>query len=123
MEIKNWNEYDLDEKKNLLHHYFWYYGHMLYNLKELDKYDKLLNRRVDDIFNYAVISFINRQTTELLIYSMRKNNEENLLDDVEKTIVNMNPELKRDYNETQNVFLGIIVNSYNQRFKESNLSR
>lgn len=43
LELKNWNEYTIYEQKELLNHWWFYYGKMLYTAEELKRFNEMVD--------------------------------------------------------------------------------
>lgn len=59
LELKNWNEYTIYEQKELLNHWWFYYGKMLYTAEELKRFNEMVDQNPYQILSIAIISYIN----------------------------------------------------------------
>jgi len=108
MENKVWNEYSKEDQNNLLQHWWYYYGKIIFTMEEWDQFNKLIERDSNEIFELAVVSYINGLSSQPLIYAMRRNEVNELMLRMRK--------LKTDkfYEEAKKEFINILVKTYNK---------
>ena len=114
IEIKEWKEYTDEEKKELLNHWWHYYGKVLYTFDEWEQFNELIDKNSNKIMELAVAGFICNITTQPLIAAMRKNQVDELL----STLPNLNEikdeKFKEEYEKIKNIVIRHLVGSYNQ---------
>lgn len=112
MELKKWNLYDNSEKKSLLIHWFTYYGKMIYSLQEFMDYQELIKEKADDVFKYAIIAYLNKESSQKLLMAIRNNEAHEFLKIICDRIKN-DEKLNSLVNESENSLLPILVETYN----------
>ena len=114
IEIKEWKEYTDEEKKELLNHWWHYYGKVVYTFDEWEKFNELVDKNSNKMMELAVAGFIYGITSQPLIAAMRKNQVDELL----ATLPNLNEiedeEFIENYKEAKNLLISQLVGSYNQ---------
>ena len=89
MEKKKWEEYTKEEKCELLTHTFYYYGKLMFSLADFEDYQKLCEKRADDVFKTIVLGFVmNAGGPTLILNAIHAGKAEELLSsykDVVKT--------------------------------------
>ena len=80
MELKKWNEYSLDEKNELLLHWWHYFGKSIYTFDELERFRGLIVEKSDQIFNFATIAYLANESSRILLEAMRKNVVDKILE-------------------------------------------
>lgn len=112
MEYKNFFEYCKEDQKELLMHWWDYYGEDVYTFDELLEFSDLIEKDVKKIFFYALISFVSGCNNKGLLVAMRHDRVEKFL----KEISNFDelPEAyKKLYTEAEKNFTKLLVDSYN----------
>lgn len=110
MELKPWKSYSEKEKKSLLMHAFRYYGKSIFNLAELEEFEKLCSKRIDDVFLSVVIGFmINAGGPTMILYAIRSNQAENLLNNYAK----LPEDAKKQVEVASGEVLSDFVRTYN----------
>ena len=79
MERKEWNLYTLEEKKEILRHWWHYYGKLAYTFAELELFNQLLDENADKIYLMAIQFYQAGLSSQLLIGAMRSNGVDSLL--------------------------------------------
>ena len=57
MELKKWEEYTKEEQKELLNHWWHYYGKVMYTLEEWEQFNKLIDKDSDKILEMAIAGY------------------------------------------------------------------
>ena len=110
MKLKKWEEYTEEEKYDLLIHYFYYYGKTFISLEEYEKYITIAKTNPDTILNYALIAFAKEEGPTMLVYAIRNNKQDELLDACTKAINKIDKNL---YETIKDTFINQIVTTYN----------
>ena len=114
IEIKDWKEYTDEEKKELLNHWWHYYGKIIYTFDEWELFNELVDKNSNKMMELAVAGFIYGVTSQPLITAMRKNQVDELL----ATLPNLNEiedkEFIENYERAKNLLILQLVGSYNQ---------
>lgn len=112
LELKNWNEYTIYEQKELLNHWWFYYGKMLYTAEELKRFNEMVDQNPYQILSIAIISYINGYSSQPLLQAIRDNNIEDLIATL-PSLNNKDQDFINSYKETESHFISILVKSYN----------
>ena len=112
LELKNWNEYTIYEQKELLNHWWFYYGKMLYTAEELKRFNEMVDQNPYQILSIAIISYINGYSSQPLLQAIRDNNIEALIATL-PSLNNKDQDFINSYKETESHFISILVKSYN----------
>ncbi|MBE6159119.1 MAG: hypothetical protein E7159_04780 [Firmicutes bacterium] len=72
MQLKKWRNYTKEEKKEILFHWWHYYGKLPYTIEELNYFNDLLDKDVDKMFICALCSDIEGYSSQMLIRYMRQ---------------------------------------------------
>lgn len=110
MKLKKWDEYTQEEKQDLLIHYFYYYGKTFITLEEYDKYISIVKENPDCILNYALIALAKEEGPTPLVYAIRNNKQDEILELCTKTINKIDEKLVETIKDS---FLNQIVTTYN----------
>lgn len=78
MELKKFSEYSKEEQKNLLLHWWFYYGKSVFSLDELECFEKIIDDDAQHAFDMAVVAFINNNDSSILLSTMRAQRFEEL---------------------------------------------
>ncbi len=111
METKKWNEYTDEEKKQLLNHWWYYYGKIIFTFEEWERFNELIDKDADVVFEIAIASFLNGYSSQVLISAMRQNKVDELI----KTLPDLNnindPAFKSAHAKIENLFLEEITST------------
>lgn len=109
MEKKSWNEYSLEEKSELLHHWWHYYGKILYTLDEFEVFNELVKKDSNKVWVLAVGCYAMGVSSQPLLKAMRNDSVNEFLGSL--------PELETiddcEYFDTEKEFMNILLQSYN----------
>ena len=112
IEDKNWYEYTKDEQKELLEHWWVYYGKMLYTGEELEIFNEMVEKIPDQVLFIALISYLKGYSSQPLLQAIREDNVDGLIsllpsyNDEDKEIIDY-------YKKSEQHFISILVKSYN----------
>ena len=112
MEIKKWNLYSKDEKKNILNHWWHYYGKLLVSFDEIEQFQNLLDSNIEEIYVTALCSYLKGLSSQVLIAAMRQGKIEELF----KSLPNINTfdkEINEAFEALSDEFLNEVVNTLN----------
>lgn len=111
MEIKNFDEYTKEEQSQLMLHWWQHYGKIPFTAEELNKFSEYVDNDPKLIWEVAIVSVIRGESSQSLISAMRNGNIEEYFDLI-KVIIQTN-KYKRLAENFENIFIGMLVESYN----------
>ncbi len=109
MDVKNRSEI---EKKNLLMHWFHYYGKMVYTLGEMERYGELLESNLCDVENTAVVSYLNNEGPTVLLLSIRSKKEAELFESVEACLKPFSDKQLEKFGEVKEQFYTEVYKTF-----------
>lgn len=112
MEKKVFGDYTLDEKEALLMHWWYYYGKLLVNLDEMNKFHEMVLANPEQIYKCAVVSYLLGYSSQGIISAMRKGNVEKYYESVNE--IYERAEFKDIANLVEDAFIGEMVGTYNK---------
>lgn len=110
---KSWDCYTEEEKVDLLNHWWFYFGKMMFTMQEYSKFLKLIESTPDTVWDIAILSFSQNMTTQPLISAMRQNELAKLIISscaVVKKIKALSPE---GWSSLEDCLLDNLVPTYN----------
>ena len=112
MEKKLFDEYSLEEKESLLMHWWYYYGKLLVNLDEIERFHGMVLTDPHQIYKCAVVSYILGYSSQGIVEAMRSN-------EIDKYFENINSiwekkEFEEIRLEVESAFVEEIVGTYNE---------
>lgn len=110
MKYKEWNSYTEEEKKTLLRIWWNRFEQKNITEEETNKYENLITKCPDKMFNLAVSSYIMGEDNKLLLNAMRGNFVEQLLDSVSPDS-DISDSDKEILSIQSNLFNAMLVNS------------
>lgn len=110
---KTWYKYNDYEKKELLMHWWHYYGSSAYTFTELEKFGELLESRVDEIFDLAIYLFSLGENSSALLYAIRQHSEDSLLQISSNALSSLSEKEKRAFETSKTILLNEMVKTYN----------
>lgn len=113
MVIMKWEEYPKETKKELLNHWWYYYGKMIFTLDEWNKFNQLVEEKPDLVFRAAVTSYLCGESSQMLIMAMRNNK----VDEYFSSLPNKDKftkSQKKEYEKIERNFLVILSDSYDR---------
>lgn len=113
MELKKWDEYSFLEQKELLMHWWHYYGKSMYSLADLEKYEKIIEFKTKKVFEFVVATYILEKPGQSILLSAIKNN---IVDELFQTlpqVENEDQKFQMEYHQAEEKLISILVNSYN----------
>ena len=113
IEVKEFDEYSIEEQKSLLLHWWYYYRKSIFSLAELKKFGDIVNKDPQHALDMAVVSSINNRGSDALIGAMGTGRFEEL-EDIVRKIVDKDAYLKIK-KEAEEIFLTKVVSSFNGR--------
>ncbi len=114
MKKETWEKCNKQEKILLLKHWFYYYGGIIMDLEDMDKFNELVMEYKDEIFDHIVTSCVFRNTIQsnLLVECMRNGRVDELFSHSIKK-EDISEEYKEQYNCIRNRLFKEIRNSFN----------
>ena len=111
MEVKKFGEYNDIERKELLMHWWYYYGKLLVSLAEYEEFERLVDEDSSLMMDVAVMSFLVGESSQMLIGAMRQDKVNEYLDLVRR----MKDEeyFKKIEEDVQAAFIEEVVGTYN----------
>jgi len=111
MKIKKFKDYTPQEKKELLLHWWHYYGKMLYTFAEMEQFSTMIDENANQVMELAIAGFVNGITSQPIIVAMRENN----LEELKATLPNVedDEEFREFYNQVEDVLVAELVETYN----------
>lgn len=111
MEIKRFSEYTNDEQKQLLMHWWHYYGKLPVTLAEIEEFMEILDSDVNLIKNTALIFYAKGETSQDLVVAIRNGIKEQFFDQVREISTTLEFE---DYEEElEKHFISEMVRTIN----------
>ncbi len=111
MEIKEWNLYTKEEKKDILNHWWYYYGKLLITFDEIEEFNRLLDSNTEDIYVSALMGYVQGLSSQVLIAAMRQGRVEEYF----KILPNVEDDekLKEVFKAISKDFLNEVVGTLN----------
>lgn len=111
MEIKKFSEYSKEEQKELLYHWWHYYGKIPYTTDELERFNKMLDEDIDFVRKSALIAYTGGVSSQDMIKAWR----DGVFDEYRKSVEEfvLTDSFKRYEVEIESDFVSDLVNSYN----------
>lgn len=114
MELKKFNDYTAKEQKELLLHWYFYYGKIPVNLQEIQTFESLVDKNPRQIMEIAVASYIIGMTSEGLVMAIRNNQFDELLGTL-PNLADANERFMRRYQSLENALLSELIKTYNNQ--------
>ncbi|NCC70897.1 hypothetical protein EOM09_04915 [bacterium] len=111
MEIKKFNDYTEGERKELLLHWWHYYGKGIYTFAELEKFMEMIDQNSEQVMMIAVLSYAHNMTSEPILAAMRNNDLDGLLNSL-PVLEKQNDEFKTCYAKAEDLILGMLVKTH-----------
>ena len=111
MEIKKFNEYTEVEQKELLNHWWFYYGKQLISLDVVQKFNEILDDDPEFVKNAALIGYVKGQSSQDLIRAIRFDKVDEFKEAVDKIVSSEEFLVVED--DLENSFLEEVVGTYN----------
>ena len=112
MEIKDWKEYENEEKTELLIHWWNRFGEKTNDVDEILLFNKLIVTKPDEMYDLAVASYIMGISNQWLLQAMRGNFVEQLLDSLGDK-QEMDDTTKGMLHDSEKILTSILVETYN----------
>lgn len=107
MKVKKWKEYTIEEKGELLNHWWYYFGKSLISLQDWIEFDKLTKTNTDQLFDVALFSYTQGESSQLLLEATRSRRTPAILKYCSSS------DIKRQIGDQEDAFLKILVSTYN----------
>lgn len=107
MKVKKWKEYTIEEKGELLNHWWYYFGKSLISPQDWIEFDKLTKTNADQLFDIALFSYTQGESSQLLLEAMRSRRTAAILKYCSSS------DIKRQIGDQEDAFLKILVSTYN----------
>lgn len=108
MEIKRLNDYTEDELKELLSHWFYYYGKEVYTLQEMDDFQKMIEENPKAIMKLAILLYINGLGLTEVLRGIRGD-----MATIKRVLASEKTITPSDFAYHEQEFIKDIVNTYN----------
>lgn len=118
MTIERFNNLPFETKKNLMLHWWHYYGKAIYSLKELEDFCELLDTNFEQVLNFAIFCYSQNQGPTILLQLIMQNKVEETFQKVEDILKTMDQELKNTHEELKKAFITEIVSTSGLIFEE-----
>lgn len=113
MELKEFRQYTQQEQKQLLIHWFHYYGKLICTLDEFKKFTAMIDEDSNQVMMMAVIGFMNGLTSQPILEAMRAGKLEELKSAL-PVFEEQNEKFKKAYLDEEKLLLGQMVATYNK---------
>lgn len=113
MELKKYNEYTDKEKKELLFHWWRYYGRTVCSLGVMKKFIDMVSDDIDKVFEIGLVSFVKGDNGKGLISALRDDSVEEYYEEVKELLEDDSVNTKRT--DIEDIFLEMLVSSYENK--------
>lgn len=110
MELKKYNEYSDEEKRELLFHWWHYYGKTVCSLGVMRRFTQMVYDDVDEMFKIGLFSFMNGNNGKDFIEAIKSGRVYEYRDMVSR--VSANSENNFDNEEKRDEFIELLVSSF-----------
>jgi len=110
MTIEEFNALSIEVKKNLMIHWWHYYGKRIYTFEELQQFISLLNNDIDKVIEIAIVNYMYNQGPTPLLMVIRKNEVGKLLEAL-PNISELPQDALDNYYQIKTAFINEIVNT------------
>ncbi len=108
----NYKELKLKEKKELMTHWFHYYGKSVFTFKELEDYRSLLDTNMDEVVTFATFLYVDKKGPTELLENMRRGKVETIFSIVKEFNESQDEQKQHDLNIYRNLFIEEINGTY-----------
>ncbi|MGE5456290.1 MAG: hypothetical protein ACM3O4_04220 [Ignavibacteriales bacterium] len=112
MELKQFKDYTPSEKKEILLHWWHYFGKVIYTFEEMQKFSEMIDSNSDEVMMMAVIGYVNKVTNQPIIMAMRENKLDQLRESL-PTLEKQNDEFRASYYQIEQRLIEQLVKTYN----------
>ncbi len=112
MELKQFSEYSLSEKKELLIHWWHYYGKVMYTLEEMNQFRQMIEENCDQVMMMAIFGYVDGITSQPIIAAMRAGKLEELKSTLPKP-EEQDDKFKEVYSMVEAELIKELVKTYN----------
>lgn len=110
MTIEEFNNLSIETKKNLIIHWWHYYGKAIYTLAELEKFIALLESDFDKVLEIAIANFMCGQGPTPLLMAIRKNIVPQMIQSL-PNINDLSEKEKEIYYEIKTGFINEVIST------------
>ncbi len=116
IEYRTWQDYTPFEKRELLNHWWYYYGHLEFTFAEWLVFDRLARLEPNTMWIVAIQSYVNGLTSGELIEVMRNGKLNAYLSTACITYEQMTDEEKEEFHHRGYELLAQMTSTYNEKF-------